>query len=76
MVAVPLRGWQRVAIVALLTVPLVLVVISVMPMILVSVFLSDARRRYVLDLVGQIVKWVRVITLAGPSAATRGVARR
>ena len=75
MVVVPFRGWQRVAVVALLTVPLVLVVISIMPMMLVSVFLSEVRRRYVLDLVSQIVKWVKVVTLAGPPTMTSDVAR-
>jgi hypothetical protein len=76
MVAIPFRGWQRVAVVALLSVPLVLVVLSAMPMVLVSVFLGEPRRRYVLDLVNQIIKWVRVIALAVPPVSPGGTARQ
>lgn len=77
MLAIPLRGWQRVAVVALLTIPLVLIVIPIMPVLLVSVFLGEERRRYVLELVDQLVGWVGVITIAdppaGPGASGRGV---
>lgn len=66
MLAIPLRDWQRVAIMALLTIPLVLVVIPVMPVLLVSVFLGEGRRQYALALMDRVVGWVGVITLASP----------
>lgn len=62
MLAVSFRGWQRVAVVALLTLPYVLMVIPVALVLLISVFLSEGRRRYVLQLVRVLVAWARVIT--------------
>jgi hypothetical protein len=62
---VPFRGWQRVAVVALLVLPFVLVVVPVMLVVLVSSFLGDARRKYVLDLLNALIGWARVITGTG-----------
>jgi hypothetical protein len=62
MLAVSFRGWQRVAVVALLTLPYVLMVIPVALVLLISVFLSEGRRRYVLQLVRVLVAWAKVIT--------------
>lgn len=68
MLAVPLQGWQRVAIAALLTIPLVLVIIPVMPVLLVSVFLGESRRRYVLELLNRIVSWAKAMTMTNLTA--------
>ena len=72
MLAVPIRGWQRVGVAALLTIPLVLVVLSIMPGLLVSVFLSDARREYTLKLIAHIVAWARVINALPPATHVAG----
>lgn len=63
MLAFPLQRWQRVAIAALLTIPLVLVVIPVMPVLLVSAFLPESRRQYVLELLSRIISWAKVMTM-------------
>jgi hypothetical protein len=64
--AVSLRGWQRVAVVAVLTVPFILVVAALMLLLPVAVFLGDKRRGYVLEVLGQVVGWARVIAGASP----------
>lgn len=69
MLAVPSRGWQRVGVAALLTVPFILVVISIMPVLLVSTFLDGARRQYMLRLMDHMIGWARVIAHADLSAA-------
>jgi hypothetical protein len=60
-VALPLRGWQRVAIVALLTVPLLLVVVAMLVPLAMSMFLGKDRQDYALKVVSQLIRWVRVI---------------
>lgn len=64
--ALHLRGWQRVAVTALLIIPLVLVIIPVMLILLVSVFLGAERRKFVLQLVALIARWARAI-IGAPS---------
>lgn len=54
--------WQRVAITALLVVPLVLVIGLSAPMWLALPFLSDGRRSTVLEFLGRLVDWIKVIT--------------
>ena len=66
MLPVFLRGWQRVGVVALLTVPLVLLTVPLMVALLVSVFLGDRQRSYVLQLVRLLAGWAKVITCAAP----------
>jgi hypothetical protein len=62
----PSGGWQRVVLAALLVIPLVLVVLLMTPACLSWPFLSDARRRDVLALVGSFVDWIRVLAGSAP----------
>ena len=65
MLAVPPRGAQRVAVVALLSVPLVVVTVPVALVVLVSVALPWERRRFVLDLLDRLVGWTLLVAGCG-----------
>lgn len=59
---VPSARWQRVAITALLVVPLVLVIGLSAPMWLALPFLSESRRNTVLQFLGYLIDWIKAIT--------------
>jgi hypothetical protein len=61
-VIVPSARWQRVAITALLVIPLVLVVGLSAPMWLAWPFLSEPRRNAVLQFLGCLIDWIKAIT--------------
>lgn len=61
-VIVPSDRWQRVAITALLVVPLVLVVGLSAPALLALPFLSEPRRDTVLRLLACLIDWIKAIT--------------
>jgi hypothetical protein len=67
----PQAGWQRVAVVALLILPLVLVVILMSPALLTWPALSDKKRSDFRELVQKFVDWVQVASggRAIPSAS-------
>jgi hypothetical protein len=66
MFAIPLRGWQRVAVVALLTIPFTLVVAALLLPLALSVLLPKDRREYVLSLFRQLINWARVVAGVPP----------
>lgn len=69
MLPVPPAGWQKVAIVALLIIPLVLVVALMSLTLITWPLLSDKKRADFRDLVDRFVDWIKVIT--GGSAPPR-----
>jgi hypothetical protein len=60
-VFVPLGRWQRVAITALLVVPLVLIIGLSAPTWLVLPFLPERRRNTVLQFLGCLIDWIKAI---------------
>lgn len=60
-VILPSARWQRVVVTALLVVPLVLVVLLSAPAWLVLPFLSEPRRNAVLQFLGSLIDWIKVI---------------
>lgn len=60
-VILPSSRWQRVAVTALLVLPLVLVVGLSAPGWLVLPFLSEARRDAVIRFLGCLIDWVKAI---------------
>jgi hypothetical protein len=66
---VPPAGWQRVAVVALLVIPLLMLVILMSPTLIIWPVLSDRKRADFRDLVDRFVDWIKVIT--GGSAPPR-----
>jgi hypothetical protein len=66
---VPPAGWQRVAVVALLIIPLLVLVILMSPTLIIWPVLSDRKRVDFRDLVDRFVDWIKVIT--GGSASPR-----
>jgi hypothetical protein len=60
-VIVPSVRWQRVAITALLVVPLVLVIGLSAPTWLVLPFLSEPRRKTALQFLGYLIEWIKAI---------------
>jgi hypothetical protein len=60
-VILPSARWQRVAITALLVVPLVMVVALSAPAWLALPFLSEPRRNGVIQLLSCLVDWVKTI---------------
>ena len=62
---VPPGRWQRVAITALLVVPLVIVVVLSAPGWVVLPFLSEARRNAVLQFLGCLIDWIKAIAGSG-----------
>jgi hypothetical protein len=64
--AFPGAGWQRVALAALLVIPLVLVVVLMTPAWLLWPFLPDNRRKDVSTLVGQLIDWIKVAAGSTP----------
>lgn len=60
MIPPPVR-WQRVAIAALLVFPLVLIIGLSAPMWLALPFLSDPRRKTVLQFLGCLIDWIKAI---------------
>jgi hypothetical protein len=60
-VILPSSRWQRVAVTALLVLPLVLVVGLSAPAWLVLPFLSEARRDAVIRFLGCLIDWVKAI---------------
>jgi hypothetical protein len=64
-VFVPPGRWQRVAITALLVVPLVIVVVLSAPCWVVLPFLPEARRNAVLQFLGCLIDWIKAIASSG-----------
>jgi hypothetical protein len=62
-----IKGWQRVAIVALLTIPLVLVVALMSVTLIAWPVLSDKKRADFRDLVDRLVRWAQVVAM-GPDS--------
>jgi hypothetical protein len=60
-VILPSARWQRVAITALLVIPLVLIVALSAPAWLVLPFLSEPRRNAVLQLLNCLIEWIKAI---------------
>jgi hypothetical protein len=60
-VILPPSRWQRVAITALLVLPLVLVVGLSAPAWLVLPFLSEPRRNAVIQFLGCLIDWIKAI---------------
>jgi hypothetical protein len=61
-VFLPPARWQRVAVTALLVIPLILVVMLSAPAWLVMPFLSEARRRGVIEFLDRLIDWIKAIT--------------
>lgn len=61
MLALPPAGWQRVAVAALLTIPLIRVVTLMSPALLLWPFLSKDKRSDFRDLIDRYVGWVQVV---------------
>jgi hypothetical protein len=59
-IAFPGAGWQRVALAALLVIPLILVAALMTPAWVLWPFLPDNRRKDVRALVGQFIDWIKV----------------
>jgi hypothetical protein len=55
------NGWQRVAIVALLTLPLLILIVLMSPMLLTWPLLSDGKRRDFRDLGLLLINWIQVV---------------
>lgn len=55
--------WQRVAVAALLTLPLVLVVALSAPGWVILPFLSKSRRDAIMDFLDRIIEWIKAIAL-------------
>jgi len=66
-VILPSSRWQRVAITALLVLPLVLIVALSAPAWLVWPFLPEARQDTVLKLLDRLIDWIKAIA-AGQAA--------
>jgi hypothetical protein len=64
----PRPGWQRVALAALLVIPLILVVALTLmtPAWLLWPFLPDNRRKDIRALVGQLIDWIKVVAGGTP----------
>ena len=60
MIPTPVR-WQRVAMTALLVVPLVLIIALSAPMWLALPFLSEPRRKTVIEFLGCLTDWIKTI---------------
>ena len=60
-VILPSARWQRVAITALLVIPLVLIVALSAPAWLVLPFLPEPRRNAVLQLLNCLIEWIKAI---------------
>ena len=60
MLTFPGPGWQRVALTALLVIPLILVITLMTPAWLLWPFLPDKRRNDVRALIGQLIDWIKV----------------
>jgi hypothetical protein len=67
-VILPPSRWQRVAITALLVLPLVLIVVLSAPTWLVLPFLSEPRRDAVLRFLASLIDWVKAIPGASETA--------
>ncbi|MGI8451917.1 MAG: hypothetical protein ACR2MP_32970 [Streptosporangiaceae bacterium] len=61
MFAVPIAGWQRVAVAALLVIPFVLAIVLTTPGWLLWIFLPAKQRQDFLALNGKLIEWARVI---------------
>jgi hypothetical protein len=61
-VIMPPSRWQRVAITALLVLPLLLVVLLSAPAWLVLPFLSEPRRKAVIEYLKTLIDWIKEIT--------------
>jgi hypothetical protein len=60
-VILPLERWQRVVIVTVLVVPLMLVVGLSAPAWLTWPFLSEPRRKAVIQFLGCLINWIKAI---------------
>jgi hypothetical protein len=67
-VLVPSGPWQRVAITALLIIPLMLVVGLSAPAWLAWPFLPESRRSAILQFLGYLIDWIKAI--AGPASSS------
>jgi len=65
-VILPLSRWQRVAITALLVLPLLLVVLLSAPAWLVLPFLSEPRQRAVIRYLECLIDWIKAIARIPP----------
>ena len=66
MFVIPAAGWQRVAVAALLIIPLVLVVVLLSPGLILLPFLSGERREAMLRVVDRFIDWAKVATGVAP----------
>jgi hypothetical protein len=64
-VLLPQPGWQRVAVAAILVIPLLALVLLSVPAWLTWPFLGAERRATVLDFVDRIVEFTKVLTKPG-----------
>jgi hypothetical protein len=56
----PGPGWQRVALTALLVIPLILVITLMTPAWLLWPLLPEKRRKDLSTLIGQLIDWIKV----------------
>ena len=61
----PPPGWQRVAVVAMLALPLLVLVLLSMPAWITFPFLAVDRRKTVLQFVDRIADWAKALTKSG-----------
>jgi hypothetical protein len=69
-VIVPISSLQKGSKVAVLVIPLVLVVLLSAPSWLLWPFLNNDRRTAVLQFLGQLIEWIKVVSQV--AASTRG----
>jgi hypothetical protein len=61
----PPPGWQRVAIAAILVLPLLVLVLLSMPAWITFPFLAADRRKTILQFVDRITDWAKTLTNSG-----------
>jgi len=64
-VLLPQPGWQRVAVVAILVLPLLVLILLAVPAWITLPFLGTERRTTVLEFVDRIADWAKALTKCG-----------